>query len=469
MFDRRTLLKLAGSAAAVASTSPASSAHRARLRCTTTQPNFIHICADDVRNSDVKVMPNLRAYLRDPGILFGKHMTPFTLCAPSRAGILTGLEPHNHGILKDKGSGGYNGYQHLEDNALPVWLTAAGYYVGHIGKFINQYDKIAPDHIPPGYADWRAMSCDFSKYKNFTLNENGTQVSYDQGQYTTDVFVQKALDFIASAPQPFALFFWPNACHWPAIPDDADVGTFDHVDMPIYPNFNEADVSDKPRFIRKLPLLSRKKIAKVKHRWRTRSECLQSLDRGIATLVTALRTSGLLANTHVMYTSDNGFIDGEHRVSRGKDLLYEEAAGVPLFWRQPSGYADECHQVVSNIDVTATMVDLSGATAGRILDGTSMTPLLGNVTAPWKSATLLQSSRCVGIATDNYRYILWNRTQEVELYDMSIDKFQLDNKAGVAEYQEIQQACAAALQSLTGCAGDTCAWTGNFPPPPKEG
>jgi arylsulfatase A-like enzyme len=465
MFDRRTLLKLFGSAAATAGASPVHSARRAHAPGTAPRPNFIHICADDVRNSDVKVMPGLRKALRDPGVNFAKHMTPFSLCAPSRVGVLTGLQPHNHGILTDKGAGGYNGYQQLEGNALPVWLTAAGYHVGHIGKFINEYDKIAPDHVPPGYADWRAMSCGFAKYTHFTLNENGTQVSYDHGEYTTDVFVQKALDFIANAPQPFALFFWPNACHWPAVPATQDAGTFAHVDMPVYPNFNEADVSDKPRAIRDLPLLRRRQIGKVEHRWRTRSECLQSLDRGVAAIVGALQTSGLLANTHVMFTSDNGFIDGEHRIGRGKNYLYEECASVPLFWRQPSGYADSCHRVISNIDVTATMVELSGATPARVLDGRSMVPLLGDVSASWNSATLLRSNKCIGIATDAYRYVEW-RSGPVELYDMTIDKFQLDNKAGIAAYADIQSACAAALQSLQGCGGDTCAWTGNFPPPP---
>jgi arylsulfatase A-like enzyme len=244
------------------------------------------------------------------------------------------------------------------------------------------------------------------------------------------------------------------------------VDTFNRADMPIYPNFNEADVSDKPHAIRRLPLMSKNKIHNAKGRWRMRSECLQALDRGIATIAGALQTSGLLANTHVMFTSDNGFIDGEHRINRAKDCLYEECASVPLYWRQPSNYAAECHQVVSNIDVTATIVALSGATAGRVLDGKSLTPLLSDVSAPWNSATLIQSSKCIGIATGDYRYIEWTNSGDLELYDMTIDKFQLDNKVGVQEYADIQAACASALQSLLGCGGDTCAWTGTFPPPP---
>jgi len=429
--------------------------------------NFIHICVDDMRNSDVANMPNLQSRMRDPGVAFTSHFTPYSLCAPSRAGILTGLQPHNHGIVNNKKDGGYNGYQHLEGNALPVWLTNAGYHVGHVGKFINSYDTIAPNHVPPGYADWRAMSSDFSLYTDFTLNENGTQVAYTNGEYSTDVFLQKVLDFIATAPQPFALFFWPNCCHWRAVPADQDVGTFKHVDMPIPPSFNEADVSDKPRKIRKLPLISEQRTKFIVNKWRVRSECLQAVDRALATLLDALQDGGLLANTHVMFTSDNGFVEGEHRIDNGKEFVYEEGAGVPLFWLQPGGNAGECRKVVSNIDVTAAMVEIAGATAGRSLDGRSLVPLLGDIEASWNHATLLQAGKTVGIATDDYRYMLWHNG-DVELYDMTIDPFQLDNKAGRPEYQEIEQACAAALQALQGCTGGTCSWTGTFPPPPQR-
>lgn len=467
-MDRRTLLKMFGGAAVAAGAEPASSATRLKRAGVDLRPNFIQICLDDMRTSDIKVLPNVRRTMRDAGVQFAKHFTPFPLCAPSRVGLLTGLQPHNHGVLKNKKDGGYRGYRRLEKNALPVWLANAGYFVGHIGKFINEYDKIAPNHVPPGYSDWRAMSCSFTLYTNFTLNENGKQVKYDHGEYTTDVFLQKALDFIASAPQPFALFFWPNCCHWPAVPAPQDVGTFKHVDMPIYPNFNEADVSDKPRYIQKLPLLQKKQIGAIQDKWRVRCEALQSVDRAVATIIDTLDTSGLQTNTHVMFTSDNGFIEGEHRINNGKDYLYEEGACLPLFWRQPSGSHGVCRRVVSNIDIAATMVELSGATAGRQLDGFSLAPLLADLKAPWNTATLLQSSKTVGIATENYRYILWTNNGSVELYDMTIDPFQLDNKAGLAPYKRIQEECDATLKALLNCQGDGCAWNGKFKKPPTS-
>jgi N-acetylglucosamine-6-sulfatase len=463
MVHRRDVIKAAVAASALI---PIAGRARARRRRPTGQPNLIHVCTDDMRYDDYAVMPNLQRLLRSRSIRFDRHFIPFPLCAPSRASILTGLQPHNNGVLGNK-NWGYEVYRTLEDNALPVWLTNAGYYVGHIGKFINRYGNIAPRHVPPGYADWRAMASKKLDYKGFRLNENGVLVRYNNGEYSTDVFAEKALAFLSTAPQPYALFFWPNAPHVPATPAEQDKGTFAHVDMPAYPDFNEQDVSDKPSFIRALPLLSTDQIAAVQHSWRRRAECLQALDRALAAIVNALETSGQIENTHIAFTSDNGFLLGEHRVSEQKDLLYEESVRVPLYWRLPGGTTGSCASPVSNIDVTAAFVELAGATAGRVLDGTSLTPLLADQAAPWNTATLLQCTLTAGVATRHYRYMEWPDTQEIELYDMTADPYQLQNVAGQPAYAAIQADLKKALSALQGCAGSTCSWTKRFPKPPK--
>jgi N-acetylglucosamine-6-sulfatase len=463
MVHRRDVIK---AAVAASTLFPLGGRARARRLRPTAQPNLIHICADDMRYDDYAVMPNLQRLLRSQSIRFDRHFIPFPLCAPSRASIFTGLQPHNHGVLGNK-NWGYAVYQTLEDNALPVWLTNAGYYVGHIGKFINRYGNIAPRHVPPGYADWRAMASKKLDYKGFRLNENGVLMRYNNGEYSTDVFAEKALSFLSTAPQPYALFFWPNAPHVPATPDEQDKGTFAHVQMPAYPDFNEQDVSDKPSFIRALPLLTTNQIAAVQHAWRRRAECLQALDRALAAIVNALEGSGQIENTHIVFTSDNGFQLGEHRVSEQKDLLYEESVRVPLYWRLPGGASGSCDRPVSNIDVTAAFVELAGVTAGRVLDGTSLTPLLADQSAPWNTATLLQCTLASGVATRHYRYMEWPGTQETELYDMTADPYQLQNVAGQPGYAAIQSDLARALSKLQGCAGSSCSWTKGFPKPPK--
>src|SRR6185437_15116500 len=266
---------------------------------------------------------------------------------------------------------------------------------------------------------------------------------------------QKMLSFLSAAQQPYALFFWPNAPHLPATPDQQDKGTFSHVDMPDYPNFNERDVLDKPSLIRALPPLTRDQISAIRYLWRKRAECLQALDRAIAAMVNALETSGQLENTHIAFTSDNGFQLGEHRVYEQKDLLYEESVRVPLYWRLPNGASGLCDSVVSNIDVTAAFVELAGANAGRVLDGTSLTPLLADQSAPWNTATLMQCTTTSGVATRQYRYMEWPDTDEFELYDMTADRYQLQNVAGRTAYAKIQADLAKALSALQGCAGSS--------------
>ena len=149
-----------------------------------------------------------------------------------------------------------------------------------------------------------------------------------------------------------------------------------------------------------------------------------------------------------------------------KDRLYEEAIRVPLYWLQPSGHSGSCGHPVTNLDVTAAIVELSGAVPQRILDGTSLVPLLGDTAAPWNKAVLIQSTSSEGIASRYYRYVEW-RTGEVELYDMKADSYQLNNVAADERYANIRAQCAEALESLRGCAGSSCQWTGKFDQPPE--
>ncbi len=247
-----------------------------------------------MRFDDFYYMAQLRKLIRGAAT-FGNHFVPFAGCAPSRASILTGQYVHNHGVLGNHKPYGYWRFHEIEDDALAVWLANAGYAVSHMGKFINGYAaRVGGLHIPPGYSDWHAFSAG-DPYYNFTLNENGEDVVYNSGEYSTDILVQKALDFIATAPQPYAIFLWVASPHEPATPAQRDLGTFDNVAMPIGDSFNEADMSDKPKLMQNLPLLSDGQIAAIQTDWRRRQETLQALDRGIATIVGALTRNGQLA------------------------------------------------------------------------------------------------------------------------------------------------------------------------------
>jgi len=445
------------SAAIPALVAPSAQAFR---RTPSAQPNFIHICADDMRFDDFYYMAQLRKLIRGAAV-FGNHFVPFSVCAPSRASILTGQHVHNHGVLGNHKPYGYWRFREIEGDTLAVWLANAGYAVSHIGKFMNGYEEGGGLHIPPGYSDWH-VHADGDPYNNFTLNENGQYVTYNSGEYSTDVLVQKALDFIATAPQPYSIFLWPSCPHEPTTPAPRDLGTFDNVDMPMGDSFNEADMSDKPKLMQKLPLLADDQIAAIQIHWRRRQETLQSLDRGIAAIVDALTRNGQLGNTHILFTSDNGYLQGEHRLDDRKNACYDEAARVPLYWHQPGGSETFVMAPVLNMDVTAAMLELAGATAGYALDGRSLMPLLSGDVGSWNTAVLTQCTTSASVVARHYRYIEWFNNQGIELYDIIHDRAQMQNVAGKPEYAEIQASLANALHALQGCAGSDCSWTGSF-------
>jgi arylsulfatase A-like enzyme len=215
--------------------------------------------------------------------------------------------------------------------------------------------------------------------------------------------------------------------------------------------------------MRRFPLLTDKEIAAIQNHWRRRQETLQSLDRGIASIVDALMANGQFDNTHIICTSDNGYLEGEHRINDHKDQLYEESAGVPLIWRAPGGHKGVVMAPVLNIDATAAMLELAGASPGLPIDGRSLVPLLADNTDDWNTAVLIECHKSIGVATQHYRYVEWFHGNGIELYDMVNDPAQMQNVAGKPAYAEIQASLAATLNTLRGCAGSSCSWTARIP------
>lgn len=461
-ITRRTALTAAGSAMAAAaiSTVPAFG----KLRPTGTQPNFVHICVDDMRFDDYKYMTNLKNLIKAKSVVFTHHFLSYPVCAPSRCSTLLGQHAHNHGILGNAPPSGYAAFQYLEPNCLFTWLKGAGYHTGFTGKYINGYEDY-PTHLPAGVDDWKAMSSVFTDYFNFTLNENGTQVSYTSGEYSTDVFGNNAVNFFANVPsgEPFFYFIWPNACHGPCTPSAQDAGTFSGVPMPQGPSYNVPITNEPPRLVR--PPLTPTQLADDQSHWQLRQETLQSVDRMIGQIISALTASGQIANTHIIFTSDNGYMLAEHAIFKGKDDLYEESIRVPLYWLQPSGYSGSYGGATSNVDVTATICDLAGATPGVNQDGVSLAPQLLNTATNGRTCVPLLCQWSQGVATLNYRYVVWNKG-DIELFDMKNDPNQMTNVAGQTAYATIQADLQAALTPLEVCVGPGCSYTSSFPPPP---
>ncbi|MGH3995387.1 MAG: sulfatase family protein, partial [Pseudonocardiaceae bacterium] len=331
------------------------------------RPNVLVLLTDDQTLESMRVMGGVRSVLGAEGTTFQRAFVSNPLCCPSRATLYTGQYTHNHGVIGNRPPEG--GYGRLDKSEwLPVWLQRAGYHTVHIGKFMNGYGQDSPPtEVPPGWDEWYT-SVDPSTYSftGYELNENGVVTAYPT--YSTDEYSQRAVDAVgrlAPSAEPFFLsvaFLAPHS-GGPSDPDDpAGLATpmpaprhrdrFAGEPLPATPAFDEADVSDKPSFVRRRPRLSDEREAAIGEMYQQELESLLAVDDGIVRVVDALRASGELENTLIVFTSDNGFFHGEHRIPYGKVMVYEPSIRVPLILRGPGVPAGASNPAfVSNVDL----------------------------------------------------------------------------------------------------------------------
>jgi N-acetylglucosamine-6-sulfatase len=465
---------LAGVAAAVAWVG----AHSATSAAPRQRPNVVVIMTDDQTVESLRVMANVQRLLAARGTTFENSFVSFSLCCPSRATFLTGQYNHNNGVMGNAApEGGY--YKLDSSNTLPVWLQRAGYYTAHIGKYLNGYGTRNPTEVPPGWSEWRG-SVDPTTYRfyGYTLNEGGKLTTFgnDAGSYQTDVYTEKALDVIrrrASQTQPFFLSLAYLAPHSgaPREPGDPQMGTpvpaprhrnrFVSEQLPASASFNEADVSDKPSGIRSRRVIPPRQVTQIRELYQQRLESLLAIDEGVERIVAQLQALGELDETLIVFTTDNGFFHGEHRVPNGKVLHYEPSSRVPLIlsgFGVPAGR--RLSQLVANIDLAPTIVDAAGATPGRRLDGRSLLPLLRDPGVSWGRDLLLQRGGSgaqvfQAIRTPRLKYVEYGNAEK-ELYDLVRDPQELESKHADPAFVAIRDELARRLATLRRCAGAGC-------------
>jgi N-acetylglucosamine-6-sulfatase len=438
------------------------------------RPNVVMIMTDDQTLESMRVMPNVKTLLADQGVTFDNNFVSYSLCCPSRATYLTGQYAHNHGVWGNAAPNG--GYYKLDStNTLPVWLNRAGYQTIHVGKYLNGYGTRNAREVPPGWGLWYgSVDPTTYRYYNYTLNENGTTVNYGTGvaNYQTDVYARKAVSLIAAQaadPRPFFLsvaFLAPHA-GGPRDPDDpSGQGTpspaprhrnlFRTQPLPTPPSFNEADVSDKPAAIRNRALLTTARINKIRENYQQRLESLLAVDEAVAQIVNQLAAIGKLDQTYIIFTSDNGFMHGEHRVPQGKIVLYEPSIRVPLIIRGPNLPAGvHRSQFVENIDLAPTIVDATDAQPGRVMDGKSLIPFAKDPLLHSGRDLLLETPTYAAIRTPNWLYAE-HVTGEKEFYNLARDRDELNSLQNDVGLTAMRTNLAARLARLRGCSGATC-------------
>ncbi|KAH0439685.1 sulfatase [Colletotrichum camelliae] len=497
------------------------------------RPNIVFVLTDDqdLHMNSLEYIPLIQNRLIEQGTLYKKHFCTTAVCCPSRASLWTGKLAHNTNVTDlNPPYGGFpifvkNGHN---ENYLPIWLQDAGYSTFYTGKMFNAHTVWNYDS--PHLKGWNGsdflLDPNTYDYWNATFQRNKDKPVNHLGEYSTDLVAQKAYGFLddaVEAGKPFFLAVAPIAPHsnvnssvlLPVKGPDDDVPVsddkfrtsipkaakrheklFPDAKVPRTENFNP----DKPSgadWIRRQPKLSDENVEYNDEHYRGRLRALQAVDELVDGLIDRLEKHGLLDNTYIFYTTDNGYHISQHRLQPGKECGYETDINIPLIVRGPGipkGGVTEA--VTAHVDLVPTILSLAGAPLRADFDGAPIPLSAKELTEPpltrehvnveyWGWAiteskfgfngddtkrifnNTYKALRVVGEGYNLY-YSVWC-TNEHELYDMTTDPGQLhnllhDDEAALAAHatvlgyplQKLIPRLDSLLFVLKSCKGSTC-------------
>ncbi len=480
-------------------------------------PNVLVIEADDMRWDDVRWMPNVRRLIQARGLTFESSFSPYPLCCPSRASFLTGRYAHNHRVLSHAEPFGFASFR--DKRTIATVLQKAGYRTGLVGKYLNGYGEQVRrngepslNYVPPGWTRWRAGSdhvwraidpFNGGTYAYFNLVENvdGELKSF-VGRYSTDVMAEQTRWLISrfgSRPDPWFIWWNPVAPHHGSPAESDDPGQTRRADgqwtnwvTPARPDWvkgrfdsqithgagtpgtgsAEVVTSDKPRYLRRLPELTLEEREAVAEVTRQRAESLFVLDVQIGRTISRLSRSGQLANTVIIFTSDNGYYLGEHRKRLGKTNLHEPSLRVPLIVAGPGVPRGRRYDPVSTVDLAPTLAAYAGVRMPKA-DGIDLTQLIEQGDSGWDRPVVTEAMMPEGpyaagpLSTDSQlntrglRLGRWKLTRyttgESELYDLATDPLELRNLARVPRYADELRDLKKLYRTYRDCRGPECA------------
>ncbi len=485
------------------------------------KPNMLVIETDDMRWDELKFMPNVRKLIKNRGLAFENSFAPYPLCCPSRASFLTGKYAHNHHVLSHVDPFGFQSFD--DRTTLATELQDGGYRTALVGKYLNGYarqhvygsNKPSLRYVPPGWDQWLAGSDKVFpaghplhggtyNYFSMTQNINGKVVPHP-GVYSTRLLSQQVQDVVggfSKKPDPWFVWWTPVAPHFgsPHEPDDpAPVlrsdgvlskfatparparvrGMFDsQVTHPLgVPPFGpvEADVSDKPRYLSKLPDLSVEEKAALTEVTRQRGESLYVLDRQIGVVLKRLQRLGEYDDTVVAFTSDNGYYLGEHRKRTGKILSHEPSLRVPFLIAGPGIKHGKRFDPITTVDLAPTFADYAGLNGMPDADGISLVQTIEKGDRGWtrpvvtegrmgdrayvKHAPLRGFDTALnerGVRTARWKYVRYS-TGEVELYDLKDDPLELESRQDDPVFAGIRGKLEKLWDQYYDCKGAACA------------
>ncbi|MEP9382130.1 sulfatase [Nocardioides sp. KR10-350] len=455
------------------------------------RPNIVLVLTDDMRKDDLRWMPKTRRLIGGRGTTFTRAVAPNPLCCPSRAELVTATYTHNNGVHSNGGQwGGFHALRQPDDN-LGVWLQQAGYRTAYVGKYLNGWSL--DDGIPKGWTHFDGTTKWVYEYTRYRFaNDGRNNVGYRtigrdaQGRsYITramTTIMNRWVDGFTAEKRPFFLFdsvLAPHMTAWeasgkaaPATPEPRYADLYAGAVNPAtrsraYRDPRVGDVPREARLPRNLPSSYHRRM------FLGRIRALRSVDDHVARIAARLKARGVLRNTVFVFTSDNGFMNGEHRYSN-KLLPYRESLSVPLLIAGPGFRHRRTARPVTLVDLASTIVDLAGATPGRRTDGRSFLGRLGR-----------QKPRPIPIEGDvakaihqhpwGWRGVLWGRYTYArywaggeELYDTRRDPWQAENLVRRPRYRAVLTRLRTVFRRLRDCRGQQqCNPAARTPPAPR--
>lgn len=420
----------------------------------------VDIFADDILKSH---LPNIRQLASD-GLRFTNCHVVTPLCGPSRTCLLRGQHAHRTGIKTNVASGpmnnGYTGaYQAFkelgyEQEHLGVWMQRAGYRTMMIGKYLH--GRMNPVGVP----GWNDLHICFggnyyatSRYSS-RLPKADRRRATAETDYRTVVEADEAVWMIeqqgkrnrdSGIDEPFFLYIAPLAPHKPAgktrMVQEEYQKLGKKIRLPNTPDFNEADVSDKPAHLQ-APKLNAEEVKSMNEEFRLRVLATKSVDDMVGRIRDVLRKTEFDQNTYLFFTSDHGYQLGHNRMI-AKKVPYHRNTVVPMFVVGPGVAFGSSDHLLAHIDLVPTFLELAGGSASVKLDGKSWIPLFSNAPKdfnnPFRSELLIQNweakSQLGNLIPASYAslrmpheiFTEWSNGER-EYYDLTVDPYQLDNR-----------------------------------------
>jgi len=456
------------------------------------KPNIVFILSDDHatnaitayndRFKGIAETPNIDKIANEGAILTNAFSTN-AICGPSRASIITGKYSHINKYYKNYKGGYFDGSQWT----YPKALKKAGYQTALIGKW----------HLasaPQGF-DYYKYHIDHGEqgvYWDPTYSENGTSVK--ETGYATNITTDSALKWLENKDEnePFCLLLQYKAPHREWSPDTKYKDLWENEDLPIPSTFNDdykgrektagdthmtmdflnrrdlklfpldtltdkelrkwLDYGNKPE---QVVQVSKNLKGKLLQEWKYQKyikdylATIKSVDDNIGRVLDYLKEHHLEENTIIIYASDQGFFLGEHGWF-DKRFMYEESLRMPFVIRYPLKIKEKTvvNDVISNIDIAPTILDLAGVKIPKEIQGNSFyQQLKGEINSDWRQSMYYHYYEYpfwhhvqphYGIRTERYKLIHFYYDIDVwELYDLQEDPSELENLINSKKHSEL--------------------------------